>query len=104
MTAPNCLPDEFITRVETLRALQVKYFAISSGRLEGTTGAERAKCLRECKCAEAEIDQWIALYRAEQARWRAWVLSQQSQPSEADLESLHNTVEGQRPDLGRLFK
>lgn len=73
MTKQAKFVNDLVDLIEKCRAAQVLYFKIRKGEIKGTTQREQEKALRNCMKLEGEIDEWISLYRAEEARWKGWI-------------------------------
>lgn len=75
MSKPITQIGSLVNLIEQVRQAQQRYFAIKSGAIVGVTERERSKVLSTCKKLESELDEWISLYRADEARLRRWVAS-----------------------------
>ena len=95
---------DLVDLVQRTRAAQKNYFKLSGSGVMGVTEGEKIAALRAAVKLELELDNWLALYLQEEARWKAWCLAHYDDGKAADLESLEASEPAEQPNLARLFE
>lgn len=92
--------DNLVSLVKEVRQVQMKYFALASGAIVGATEREKLQTLKLCKKLEADLDEWLALYDAEAARWRRFVGARECNEDKVLEEGEGDIVAGTQPNIG----